>query len=103
MSDTPASFMQILSSLFEQFAADAGVPPESVEVRIVLHDGTTHRFRGFHGLESGGVLLIRGLSEDNPQALAVRDQHVFKVEFDANPPRPETKSSIGFQTERSEG
>lgn len=72
----------------KSYARSKGVPIEDVHLRFTLSD-STHvtvqgiRVEGPQGTHSWG--MIRGLKGETAEALVIREDHVFCVEFQAEP------------------
>ena len=98
MSAAP-SFLHDVVSHFQSFAKSRGVNPDDVHVRFFLADGSSYIVRGLKTTApaaSGGWGLIESVAGGATDALAVREQHIVKIELAVNPGEP---TSIGLHTE----
>jgi len=92
------TFLQDVLAHFRSFAESRRVTPEEVYVRFSLADGSTYFVRGLQASPgSAGVWgLIESGQKGSADALAVREQHIVKVEFAMN---PRHQTVIGLHTE----
>ncbi len=87
MSDN-SRFLSGAKAHLKSFAKSNGVKEDDVYVRLTLNDGTHVIVRG---LKSGGPRgaqgwgMIGALAEDTVDALVIREESIFSIEFQVAP------------------